>query len=446
MASERRRRHEIGMREERVLVVGGGLAGLTAAHRLGQAGVAVDLFEAKERMGGRAWTWREPGWPLPIELGAEFVHGKPEPTLALSRQAGIGLRALADRHAWLSPAEAGGAPRVRREGSDLWQQMAELLARVDTEAPDLSVAEFIRRERLTGEQRERFELFVRGFHAAPLEDVSLISLAQDESGAQDGDDTQYRVDGGYGELVDWLSGHVARTPHCRVHLRSELTRVTWHAGHVVAEVLQGEATRRFAGRALLLCLPPSVLARDETAGVRFEPPLADKRDALRAIGMASVDKVVLRFEEPFWNERAPRFEFLHDPAAEFPTFWRESRSKAQQITAWRGAAPPGAERRRLGRDAVPVALTALCAALDTDVTQARQALLGAFHHDFDADPFARGAYSYLRPGGVGAHAALAAPLEQTLFFAGEATDDEFPATAAGAIRSGERAARELLQR
>jgi len=433
------------MREERVLVVGGGLAGLTAARCLGHAGVAVDLFEAKERVGGRAWTWREPGWPLPIELGAEFVHGKPEPTLALTRQADIGLRALADRHAWSSPPEAAAAPRLRREGSNLWQQMGELLERVDADAPDLSAADFIRRESLAGERLERFEVFVRGFHAAPLDDVSMISLAQDMGGTRDADDTQYRVDGGHGELVDWLSRQVARTPHCRVHLRSELTRVTWRAGHVVAEMLQGEATRRFSGRALLLCLPPSVLARDEAAGVSFEPPLADKRDALRAIGMASVDKVVLRFEEPFWNERALRFEFLHDPAAEFPTFWRESRSKAQQITAWRGAAPPGAERRRLGPDAVQIALTTLCSALGADTTRARQVLLGAHHHDFDADPFARGAYSYLRPGGLGAHTALAAPLQQTLFFAGEATDDEYPATAAGAIRSGERAARELLQ-
>jgi monoamine oxidase len=66
------------------------------------------------------------------------------------------------------------------------------------------------------------------------------------------------------------------------------------------------------------------------------------------------------------------------------------------------------------------------------------------HHDFERDPFARGAYSYARPNGSGAHEQLARPLEGTLFFAGEATDPDYPATVAGAIRSGERAARELL--
>jgi monoamine oxidase len=71
--------------------------------------------------------------------------------------------------------------------------------------------------------------------------------------------------------------------------------------------------------------------------------------------------------------------------------------------------------------------------------------LAPHHHDFDHDPFARGAYSYLRPGGGEAHAELARPIDGTLFFAGEGTDVDYPGTVGGAIQSGERAAHELLQ-
>ncbi|HEY6052056.1 MAG TPA: FAD-dependent oxidoreductase, partial [Thermoanaerobaculia bacterium] len=66
-------------------------------------------------------------------------------------------------------------------------------------------------------------------------------------------------------------------------------------------------------------------------------------------------------------------------------------------------------------------------------------------HDWQQDPFARGAYAYLAPGGVKARAAFARPVAGTLFFAGEATDAEEPGTVAGAIASGRRAARELLR-
>jgi monoamine oxidase len=67
-------------------------------------------------------------------------------------------------------------------------------------------------------------------------------------------------------------------------------------------------------------------------------------------------------------------------------------------------------------------------------------------HHWQQDPFARGAYSYVAVGGHGARRALAEPLDDTLFFAGEAADHEGEhGTVAGALRSGERAARQALQ-
>jgi monoamine oxidase len=438
--------HPDGMREERALVVGGGFAGLMAARTLARAGVGVDLFEAKERLGGRAWTLHEPGWPLAIEMGAEFVHGRPEPTLALARQAGLALRPLRDRHHWLAApgTERGSAALVERSG--FWQDLEQLLERVKPDEPDMSAAQFMRREQLEGELRASFEVFVRGFEAAPLEDVSLQSLVRELVGGGQEDATQHRLEGGYGALVDWLSRQVARTPHARMHLGAHVRKVRHAPGHVELEVMQGRARRAFSGQTLIVAVPIGLLVRPpEAGGLDFEPKLSDKLHALSLHGVGSVCKVVLCFREPFWNKRAvPRFEFLHDPAAEFPTFWRESRGDHQQITAWRGAPAQAGEAPR-GAGSVRQALCEFCRLLGVDPASAEAVLAHGHVHDFDGDPFARGAYSYVRPGGALAHSALAEPLARTLFFAGEATDGDWPATVAGAIQSGERAAHQLLE-
>jgi monoamine oxidase len=418
-----------------------------AARTLARAGVGVDLFEAKERLGGRAWTLREPGWPLPIELGAELVHGRPAPTLALAKRAGLALHPLRDRHHWALGSDGDRGPTRLVERSDFWEPLSELLASVKPGEPDMSAAEFMRREKLEGELRAAFEVFVRGFEAAPLEDVSLRSLARELAGGEQEGASQYRLEGGYGALVDWLSRDLARAPHCRMHLGSDVRQVSWRPGHVDVDVLQGGATRRFSGRALIVTVPVGVLAAPlALGGLAFEPPLQGKAPALALHGMGSVSKIVFCFREPFWDEHAvPRFEFLHDPAAAFPTFWRESRGSAQQIIAWRGAPAPAAEPARPGAGGARQALNELCRLLNANPARAEALLVRSHQHDFDADVFSRGAYSYVRPGGERAHAALAEPLERTLFFAGEATDSESPATVAGAIHSGERAAHELLE-
>src|SRR5689334_18064689 len=72
-----------------VLVLGAGVAGLAAAQELSQAGLRVIVIEARDRLGGRIFTRHVAGHPLPIELGAEFIHGRPPESFALVEQAGL---------------------------------------------------------------------------------------------------------------------------------------------------------------------------------------------------------------------------------------------------------------------------------------------------------------------------------------------------------------------
>src|SRR5262245_2415795 len=183
------------MTPQRVLILGGGVAGLAAARVLARAGADVDLIEARGRLGGRVSTWHEPDWPLPIELGPELVHGEPPELLQRLSEAGIERQPVVDRHLWQTAPGSGRAPTAM---PDLWKRVGELLRQVNRGAVDMSAASFAERLQLEGDERALFEVFVRGFHAAPLADVSIQSLARDLGGPDDADAAQQsRPVGGY---------------------------------------------------------------------------------------------------------------------------------------------------------------------------------------------------------------------------------------------------------
>jgi monoamine oxidase len=179
--------------------------------------------------------------------------------------------------------------------------------------------------------------------------------------------------------------------------------------------------------------------------VRFDPALPpDKQAAIDAIAMGPVMKVVLDFRMPFWerveNGRYRNAGFFQAPDCAFRTVWTRLPQRTPLLVAWAGG---GAVQRILEKQLDPIegALQS-CEALFPSV-DVRAELRTAYYHDWQADPFAGGAYSFLRVGGGNARELLAAPIEQRLFFAGEATWSNDAGTVAGAFESGYRAAEEL---
>lgn len=137
--------------------------------------------------------------------------------------------------------------------------------------------------------------------------------------------------------------------------------------------------------------------------------------------------------------------FFSSPQAAFPTFWSTLPLRSSVLSAW--AAGPNARRLSGSTEAelVRTALDSLQSVFGRSV-RIRTLLEGAYLHDWQADPFARGAYSYVMAGGMTARKALAASVQGTLFFAGEAADTQGESgTVAGALQSGARAARQVLE-
>jgi monoamine oxidase len=158
--------------------------------------------------------------------------------------------------------------------------------------------------------------------------------------------------------------------------------------------------------------------------------------------------VVLCFQEKFWERDAEMadlsFLFTDDP--QFPTWWTSNALPYPILTGW--AAGPNA-RKHTGRskdEIVQSAVQSLARIMKIAETELRKQMTGLFTHDWQADPFSRGAYSYAAVGGMDAAKTLAAPVANTLYFAGEATNGEgYNGTVHGAIATGLRAAKELLQ-
>ena len=417
--------------EERydVAVIGAGAAGLAAAAELAAAGRSVLLLEARERIGGRCWTLREPGLAAPIELGAEFIHGEARVTRALMRKAGMTAldSGRIQRHldaGRLKPIDGFAEAKKAVEGISM--------------AKDLSFAAFLRGRKISKKTKTMANLMVEGFDAADPRLASARAIAEEWGGAEMGA-SQPRPLGGYGTLLGWLAGSLG--PRVRLRLQAVVQRVEWKPRSVAIEGQFLGRRFRVRARSAIVTVPIGVL---QARTIRFDPPLRAKRDALRKLASGPVVKVALEFDAPFWEERYPETGFFHSPGAPVPTFWTQLPRHAPFLIGWSGG--PKADAL-YGRSSEAVARQALGVLERLFGKRARvESGLQRFRvQDWRADPFARGAYSYVKVGGAGARESLAATLGGTLFFAGEATDVEQAGTVAGALESGTRAAREMLR-
>ena len=431
-----------------VAIVGAGAAGLAAAAEIARGGKSAVVLEARDRIGGRVWSLDVPGLPVPVELGAEFIHGNPEATLGRMREAGIAcLDAPVVRRALV-----GGALRPR--GDRLHTEVRRVLRRHAgaLEKRDVSFSSFLARARshLSAEARTFARMRVQGYDAALPARASARAIAEEWVGEEASGPGHFRPQGGYGALLAALAGKL-RGSTVELRLQCIVHAVRWKRGRVeIMGVEEGRAFHITAQRAIVT-LPLGVLKLPPRAqgAVRFDPPLKDKRAALDRLESGAVIKAVLMFRTAFWEEidgaRHRGVSFFHSPRAPFPTFWTALPETVPLVVAWAGgpkaARFAGAAAPRIVREAA-----ASFASLFGIRAGIEDRLAAAWVHHWQQDPLARGAYSYVAVGGHGARRALAEPLQDTLFFAGEAADDAGEhGTVAGALQSGERAAREVLE-
>ena len=294
--------------------------------------------------------------------------------------------------------------------------------------------------------------FIEGFHAADPDDLSAEEFARDGDAAGSS-----RVINGYGRLVDWLVGGLDVSDAlllgmCVTHVARRRDGV-----EIVARSTAGGGEHHFRARRAVITVPLGVLRApaDATGAIDFDPEPREQLRAARALGFGGAIRGVLRFRRAFWERGLPNLQraaqakdlgFLHAVSAPFPTFWTMLPLRAPVLTAW--AAGPAA-RRLTDQNAslVDRAIESLCILFGESPRRIESELLAWRFHDWCSDPFSRGAYSYVRPGTEHAMRALARPVDDTLFFAGEATDyGGSYSTINGALRSALRTAQFITAR
>jgi monoamine oxidase len=438
-----------------VVVIGAGAAGLAAARALHEAGIDVEVLEARDRIGGRVFTITPPHTTRPIELGAEFIHGQAPELQKLLDEASLASADVCGTR-WTS------SSRGLRRLTDFWERLDRAMRLLDQRGPakaghythqtDRSFDDAIRARRGRGRSADRTlaREYVEGFHAADTHRVSAHALAE---GGSPGDDVRERrlarVIDGYDRVVAWLATPLSS----RIRLSSIVTGVRWKPRRVVIDVAR---RKPITARAVIVAIPLGVLQAppDQRGAIAFEPALRAKAHALAHLEMGAALRVVLRLNQRFWadekfaakhaSEGVERMSFLHTSDRDFPTWWTTYPFTSPLIVGWCG----GARAERLLDEPAAVIISRAVNALarQCGVTHRRMRAMveETWMHDWVHDPFARGAYSYVKVGGSDAAAMLARPLAGTLFFAGEATDtDGATGTVHGAIASGRRAARQV---
>ena len=431
-----------------ILILGAGAAGLAAARDLSRAGWSVTVLEARDRIGGRIFTLSENDGPAPIELGAEFIHGKSPALWEIAKAAHLKIQEVSDHHWYF---DNGKLSRSR----DFWRNVQGLMNRMKSSDADQSFRQFLDSVPDTADSRRAKDMATRhveGFHAANIERIGIRGLVKANEAADSIDGNRsFRFQNGYGSLVQALRAE-AESYGAIFQLNTTVRAIHWQGIQVEVKT---SGAGVYEASAVLITLPLGILqARQEDGGIHFVPELpAAKQWAIEQLAVGNVIRINLMFRERFWEDAKVWDEhgagisfrnagFFHCPEAAIPTWWTQLPLRAPLLVGWAGG--PAADRLRSEGALVDQAITSLSLILNCSSAEIQNQLEASYVHDWHDDPFSRGAYSYVPVNGLEAQQVLSQPLDGKLFFAGEATCAGHVGTVHGAIQSGQRAARELL--
>ena len=373
---------------------------------------------------------------LPIELGAEFVHGKPPELHALLEEAGLRCFELDGVDRCFEQGELKGCSN---DGA------FQVLEEMDS-AEDLTFNEFLAARKLAPEIRKWAIRYVEGFNAADASRIGTAALAKQQQ-AEDAieGDRAFRVRQGYDRVPEFLLQKYTAAGG-QLFLSHRVKDISWQRGAVTIQATclrnGSPAEVLFKSRRAIISVPLGVL---QARAMRVQPEPTDIFEACDRMAMGTALRMTFNFREPFWVQDNPDLSFLFSSDTVPPTWWTTSPERAGIITGWVGGPQTGQIMLSHPEQVLSEGLGALARIFSIKVERLREQLLSWHMHDWQSDPYSLGAYSYAPKGALDASQKMATPVENTLFFAGEHTDTTGHwGTVHGALRSGLRAARQVL--
>jgi monoamine oxidase len=416
-----------------VIIIGAGAAGLAAARTLSKTGRQVTVIEARDRIGGRICTSAADGFSVPVELGAEFVHGDLPHTQRLAKAAGVTLREGNGRQ-WT--VESGKKQEGEFFDAD-WEILVKKLKELDH---DISIGEFLNThfgDKKFENLRQSVVRFVQGFDAADANKASAFALRQEwtETDATTG----YHLVGGYSKLMEYLFNQ-CRTENVTFHFSMPVKEIYWQKDKVTIITENGEP---FDAEKLLITIPPAVL---KSGSIRFFPEIPEHQNAISKIETGGVIKFLMEFDEAVW-ENDGSGDFRKFPDAHFffsdayvPTWWTQRPSPVPLLTGWLSG--PITETIKLSdEELLNEGIRSLGYIFDCPEHILRGKIRAAKVINWVNDIYSLGAYAYKTVETPHAIAFLSRPLEHTVYFAGEAYyKGPEMGTVEAALSSGEEAA------
>lgn len=417
-----------------ILVIGAGIAGLAAARELKSSGFNVIVLEGRDRIGGRIHTDRKLG--IPLDLGAQWIHGiNKNPIGKLARD--FQLRIQPTDYDNTETYGINGKPIAETElnnAESLYEQITQQAkSRAENLDKDISIAEGIRRLFESKKLQPQLEKLVKWYFNSEIvvetgTDLETLSLWEwDEDEAFSGND--YLFPNGYDQIIQNLAKGL------EIRLQQQVLEIQSDNQGVSVKTERGN----FLADAAVITLPLGVLKADK---IKFSPPLPEnKRAAINRLDMGVLNKVGLKFPRIFWPENYDMLGYVSPQEKDFSEFLNLRRYHQVPVLVALTGGSFARSLEQLSDEAVAEKAMKLLRRVHGNSIPNPDAVVKT---KWASDPFSLGSYSTVLVGGKGSdRTALAAPLGNRLFFAGEATSREYPATVHGAFLSGLREAERI---
>jgi len=430
---------------DEIIIVGGGASGLMAAREVSAAGKLVRIIEARPRAGGRINTISSPDFSMRIEAGAEFVHGNLPLTLGLLKEAGISYHAV-EGDLW----NARHAKPHKQE--DFIEDQKILIKKLRDLEQDTSVQQFLD-EHFNDEKYEDLRSsimgYVQGYDLADTELASAFALR--EEWLNNEDEEQYRIDGGYGALVNYLKQQ-CEANGCLFDFDTTIKLIDWKKNEVR---LHSAEHKIFTGVKAIITVPLSILQTSSVnkASIEFTPPIPSKLEAISNMGYGQIIKFIIEFNEAFWENknvvgenRMKQLGFVFADTI-IPTWWTQAPATNPILTGWFGG--PGVRKWKDLNDEslLQLATDSLAGIFNIDHAVLIEKIIASRVFNWTNDDYSLGGYAYASLNRDKYLEELLQPEENTLYFSGEALEKKKTTlgTVEAALACGARTALSVLE-